>query len=368
MPAASGTDPLVCAVFPAPYDNNPYQSLLHEALGRRGVTITVPGPVREMWRLRERSTQVVHLHWLEYLLFSRRRVFMLPDWSFAAARALHLVAALAALRLRGIRTVWTLHNLRPHDPRHPKIEACAFRVVARVIDAIVVHSHFAAREASRTYGGQHKTHVLAMGNFGGSYAPSGRSRAEARLHLGLPSEGLVFLVFGAIRAYKRIPEIVEAFRAVAEPEHRLLVVGQANQESVCTAIRAAAGDDPRIMLRFGFVPNELVDDHFLAVDIMVLNYGEVFSSAALMLALSKGVPAVVPARGAADEATEATVRFSTGGLRAALEEAKTIDLEAMGEAALRTAARNSWDTMAEATAALYRNAVPDQTRASATSR
>lgn len=351
---------LVSAIFPPPYDNNPYQRMLHAALERRGVTITAPGSVRRMWRLRARRTHVVHLHWVEYLVFTDRRGRWLPAWFFPLLNAMHVVAAVTGARMRGIRVIWTMHNLRPHDPRHPRVEAAALRALALVAHAIVVHSRFAALQATEAYGTRvgRKLHVVRDGSFDAAYRPSGRTRAETRADLGLPADAFVYLVFGAVRRYKQIPRIIRAFATLENPDARLLITGQVNSSDLRAEIEALAADDERVVLRFGFVPDEEVDDQLRAADVLVIGYDEVFSSGALRLALGKGLPAVVPARGTAHEiASGAITTFEPRDLPGAIARVRCADLEDMALVARRLDAQHTWEAMAESTLALYRGPV-----------
>jgi glycosyltransferase involved in cell wall biosynthesis len=94
----------------------------------------------------------------------------------------------------------------------------------------------------------------------------------------------------------------------------------------------------------------------------------VFSSGALLLALSFGLPVVAPYVGTAAElvGTEAGELFRPGGLTAALGSARTADHPARAAAATAVARRYGWDRVGTETAALYR-AVATNTISSAKS-
>ena len=92
---------------------------------------------------------------------------------------------------------------------------------------------------------------------------------------------------------------------------------------------------------------------FGAADAFVLNYGEVFSSGALLLALAFGLPVIAPERGSATELAPppATVPFREGALTEALSRAR-VDYHARRAAARAASMVPSWDR----TAALLENA------------
>ena len=101
-------------VPPQPPGPTSYLTLLAAALERAGAQVTHVEPAA-LWRLgRQRSVDLVHLHWLEFIAPSA------PGARRGLARTLvrhaRLVAVLVWLRLRGVKIVWTVHNLRPHEP------------------------------------------------------------------------------------------------------------------------------------------------------------------------------------------------------------------------------------------------------------
>ena len=144
--------PLVCAVFPEPYDGNPYQSLLHDALERRGANVVAPGSPTPGWAIRGEGVQAVHFHWLENLIRSQRgRRVARATALFTAGRAVRRWRPSRSARSGG-PDLWTVHNLRPHEPRNRWIETASFWAFARVSHVLILHSSIAAERFQRTYG------------------------------------------------------------------------------------------------------------------------------------------------------------------------------------------------------------------------
>jgi glycosyltransferase involved in cell wall biosynthesis len=349
--------------FPAPgEDAPPYIDLLHGALARHDVALLPParlGPA--LARRGPRHPDAVHLHWIEYLV--RADGEGLQATARATARAARLMAALATLRRRGVGVVWTVHNLRPHEARRPRLEAAAMHATARVAHRIVVHSHHARERVASVYGQREKLEVVPHGHFIGRYPPARRSRDEARAAIGLAPGSFAFLVFGQVRRYKRVPETIAAFRALRRDDVALIVAGSAWDAQERAAVERAAAGDPRIVLRLGFVPDEDVAELHLAADAAVLAYRELFSSGALLLALSLGVPTVVPAYGSALEtaAAPAVQEFAEGGLADALEAMTRGDRERSYAAALAAARAADWEAIGARTAEIYRAAAREAT-------
>jgi glycosyltransferase involved in cell wall biosynthesis len=359
--AAPRTAPLRMASFPTP-DNPPapYLELLHAALASHSVDLV---PVARFNRSLARSgsgrPDVVHLHWIEYLVRSGGTGAS-ADIRAAVATA-RLTAALWALQRTGTAIVWTVHNLRPHESGHSRLEEAAMRATARFANKIIVHSEHARRQVERTYGHRSKLQIVPHGNFAGYYPPPRRSRHELRTSLGLSDDTFTFLVFGQVRRYKRIPETVAAFRRLRGTDVALIVAGSPSDPIERAAVEEAVDDDPRIRLRLDFVPDEEVTELHLAADAAVLGYREVFSSGALLLALSLGLPAVVPDRGSALEVAgpPAVELFKSGRLGDALNAVRAGDHARRRAAAQAAGDAADWDAIGRRTAAIYREAVAE---------
>ena len=105
-----------------------------------------------------RGPRILHLHFFDEL--TQR-----PSGRQTAVRSLLFLALLALLRLRGVRLVWTAHNLEPHELYHPTWGFLVYRLVARWSAAIIAHSRAArelleARYGAATVVGQPRREVL----------------------------------------------------------------------------------------------------------------------------------------------------------------------------------------------------------------
>jgi beta-1,4-mannosyltransferase len=352
--------PLRMAAFPTAEGSQPYLALLHSAVGRHGVEPVAAarlGP--SLARSGAARPDVVHLHWVEYLVRSGRAG---PASAVrAVARAVRLTLGLWALRRSGTAVVWTVHNLRAHERAYPRLEQAAMRITARLANHIVVHSEHARQQVARTYGHERKLDVVPHGNFVGYYPPPRRSREEVRAALGLSDDTFTFLVFGQVRGYKHIPDTVATFRSLQGSDVALIVAGSAWDAVERAAVEAAADHDPRVHLRLEFVPDEDVADLHGAADAVVLGYREVFSSGALLLALSLGLPVVVPHHGSALEVAEppAVEPFEPGRLVDALEAMRTGDAARRRAAARAAAEAAGWDAIGRRTVEIYRAAIAE---------
>jgi len=346
------------AHFPHDYgkDRASYLGLLWAALEREGVTVVPAARLTPRWVARQARVNVVHLHWLEFVVQSDPRP--VAGLVRTLARAGRLIAALTQLRRRGVAIVWTVHNLGPHEPVRPRLESTLGAAVMRLCDIAIVHSDYARRRVTERYRAEDKVVVVPHGNYIGAFPDDSRARKEIRRARALPEHAFVFLAFGQVRPYKRLGDLVSAFTALPGDDLRLVVAGQPTSGIEADRLEAAAGEDARVSLDFRRIPDDEITALHRAADAVVLAYEEVFSSGALLLALSYGLPVVAPGHGTAAEmvAPPGIEPFAPGGLTSALDRMRQGDRAARTRAAFEAAERCSWDQVGRATAAVYGHA------------
>ncbi|HET9986741.1 MAG TPA: glycosyltransferase [Longimicrobiales bacterium] len=322
-PAESRPAPLRVLAWPA-FKNrrrNPYNALLYEHLAALGVEVAE----YSAGRLLTGRFDVWHLHWPDSHLRERRR-------PLARLRLHALLRLMDVARLRGTRVVWTVHNLRSHEARHPALERWFWPEFTRRLDAFVSLSETgrgAARLAFPALADK-PGFVVPHGHYREVY-PNAVAREEARRRLGIDSGARVVAFIGLIRPYKNVPALVRAFREMDGSDLVLLVAGKPSDEEAAR-VPDAAGDDARVRCRLEFVPDDEVQLHLNAADLVALPYREVLNSGSALLALSFDRPVLVPDRGAMAELRQlvggAWVRtyegeLSAGELAAALAWART---------------------------------------------
>jgi beta-1,4-mannosyltransferase len=329
---------IIVAWPPAPALDHPYMELLRRALEAEGVVLdrgasfTIPW----LWRNRRR-VRALHFHWLHPLYRDPRPGVRLRG-------ALYVAARLIAARLMGYRLVWTVHNLMPHDGKHPRLDAWVRRWMARTAHALIVHGNAGAEAVAARWGRRERIRVALQGNYIGWY-PGGTSRAEARSRLDLPPDAFVFLCFGSVRANKGLHRLVRAFAARGRADERLVVAGPPLDPEAAKTLRAAGAGVPGIRLDLRRVPDAEVQPLFAAADVGVFPYEDILSSGAVELALSFGLPVVAPRLGCIPDMageTAGVLYDPPDGLAAALEKVRGIDLASAGREARRRAESHSW--------------------------
>jgi len=353
------------ASFPPVLDMNPYQRLLYDHLGTEGFELEPQARFALRWLIAARGrVTVLHFHWPEGLYTLGRG----PEWLRPAGSWAKLglfAVRLAAARALGYRIAWTIHQVYPHGSRGWGRDRLGSLVLGRAAHVLLGHDETTRLHAAAALG-QHAASRLALvphGSYVGVYPP-GRSRAEVRRRLGIADDTFVFLSFGELRAHKCWRLAIRAFRATARADTALVVAGLARNRELQTALRAEAGDDPRVHLLLDYVADEDVAELFGAADAAVVARDDGGTSGSLVLPLSLGVPVVAADCPAYRELTggEASGWLfrpgDEGSLREALEHAAADpdDARRRGSAALERARRLRWSDAAAQTARLLREA------------
>jgi glycosyltransferase involved in cell wall biosynthesis len=346
------------AVFPDMSAYNPYQALVQRALDKQGIEVVEAGArLTPRWVLgaQKRGVDAVHLHWLELLAFDPRRRF---SSVLDTIRTFRLCLALKLLRRSRLRLVWTVHNLKPHESAHPRLYRMLERAAAASADAVLVHSRYAAQMVERELRPRGRIEVGYHGSYLAWYPIAQESRDSLRSRYGLAPDSFVFLLFGQVRAYKRVAEAVRTFSDLDGAQLSLLVAGNPKDQPTREELEALAAKDGRVALQLRWIGDEEVEGVHRASDAIVLNYAEIFSSGALLLAWSLGRPVIAPTGGTTDELEPhgPIESFAPGGLGSAMTRAVERFGDGGGEPredALAAARRFDWDEMAERLRELY---------------
>lgn len=245
--------------------------------------------LREAWSMRP---DVIHFQW------SR-----LPLFDFPLIRA---------LKLAGIPIVHTVHNIVPHSATEGGVKT--HRRIYEAVDSIVVHTEGNRDEFRAIYPQipAERVHVVPMidSNSDDAEAQNGhvrRDKQEARDLLNLPLDAPIILFFGAIRHYKGLDLLIEAFKQahIVRPDLHLLIAGKLDptERALLPSAETLRGL-PNTTFHDGFVPSDDVWKYYTAADIVVHPYRQITQSAALISAMSFGRAVIVSDVGGMHEALD----------------------------------------------------------------
>jgi glycosyltransferase involved in cell wall biosynthesis len=348
--------PLRVLFMPVPRAGNPYLSELARGLAAHGVTVSTGRGYAQLLpflqaALKRPRPEIFHLHWTQpYLHWPRSsRLSRLLAW--------RLVFQLRVLRRRGVRIVWTVHNLGAHERGDKGAELHVSRRIAALCDALIVHCEEARRrvidELDVPAERRERVVVVPHGHYLDAY-PGGVTREQARSSLGLGNHERVLLLFGAMRAYKGAIQLLDAFRGIDDGNARLILAGAPFTDGLRRGIEAAAARDERVITRLQFVPDEDVPRLMRAADVAVVPFRDVLTSGSVALAMSFGLAVVAPRLGCLPESVADGGAFlydpaAPDSLAAALRDALAADLAAMGRRNLDHIGALPWELVAELT-------------------
>jgi beta-1,4-mannosyltransferase len=303
--------PLLLGCFPT-FGTNPYQALLYSAAREHGIAPVFMYGSSQLAELHALAAAglntVLHLHWLHVLT---REATSAEQARELAARAIEELDAYVAV---GGRIVWTVHNILPHDAKHEAVEVWLASQVASRSAAIHVMATNTVELVAPFYElPRDRVFVVPHPGFGRTYADS-ISRLDARHELGIDPDELVAAVVGAIRPYKGIDDLLDAW-ARFEPgsPKRLVIAGTPAPGPTVAALLERAALEPNVLLDARRLEPDELQLFLRAADVAVLPYKRSLNSSALLLALTFGLPVIVPEGGGLEEmADPAFARTFTG--------------------------------------------------------
>jgi len=333
-------------------EGHDYTTCLHAALRRAGVEV-LPARWSGRWLARHlRRGDALALDWPSFHYYAPGRAAR--TW-FGLAR---FAALLALLRLRGVRIVWTAHNLYPHDGgRALRAHRVGRRLVTGLASAIGVHGAAAAERVRGEFGvSAARLLPLEHGHWIGYY-PNAIARDAARARLGIAARDYVYLFIGICKPYKNLEALIAAHGELAD-DSRLWIAGHFQSDDYRARVtHAATAAGARVTVHAGHVAPGDLQLYLNACDAVVLPYREILTSGAAMLALSFGRPVIAPRLGALAELVtdDCGVLYdpgADGALSAAMRAARARTFDA---AALLARAREySWDRSAQTLAGWLR--------------
>ena len=303
-------------------ESNPYQYLLYSQIARLGPRVS---EFFNPWNWLRSPPDIVHLHWPEMPIGH-------PSPIRARVQLELLLNGIRACKARGARVIWTVHNLDAHEadensgtPFRRRLRRRIWKGVRAQLDGWIAHSEDSRAEAIVAHPWLERlpSTVIPHGHFRGEY-PDEVTRAEARATLGFTASDRILLCFGALRPYRNVAALLDAFRATAGDDLRLLVAGGARDPIFKEEIERIAARDPRVRLDLRHVPVAELQQHFRACDLVVLPYRDILNSGAALLALSFDRPVLLPHKGSMPE-LQRTV--GAGWIRLFRKEISSLELQ-----------------------------------------
>jgi glycosyltransferase involved in cell wall biosynthesis len=193
-----------------------------------------------------------------------------------------------AARARGIKVIYTVHNILPHEGQD-RLRSTYARLY-REIDHFICHDLPTKRQLSSEFGIDPE--CVSVIPHGPLFQELPRSRVGSRTMVGLPHAATVFLWQGIMRRYKGVPFLLRAWKKARESglEGVLAIVGT-GAEDILGEVRElvrSLGIASSVHLNLSFVSVEQLAAYHEAADILVYPYSSVTTSGALMTGIGYG--------------------------------------------------------------------------------
>lgn len=271
---------------------NPYQKLLYQGLHDRAEVVS--GSIEAALKLIDTKVApagkiTFHLHWLNALFIN--------VGTEAEAIKTDFLEKVRKFIWKGGRFVWTIHNTISHDTPFPDVERDLSTQLASIAHALHFHSAASIDEVAEAFPiPRDKVMIARHGNYIGVY-PDYITPEAARAELGFAPEDDVLVFTGQIRGYKGIDTLIAAFRRILadRPSLRLVLAGKPEGDPLDGHTPPLTEAERARILSVGrFVEDGELQVFLRAADIAVYPYEKILTSGSLLLALSYGVPSVIP--------------------------------------------------------------------------
>lgn len=203
---------------------------------------------------------------------------------------------LLALKLKGKRIVWTIHNIVSHA-KTPFYNKILFKLLARFSSVIHVMCEESVAIAHLEKF-ENKVRLIPHGDYYGSYPASD---LDVRQKFGIDAGAPILLFSGAIQPYKNIEVLVKAFKkAFAEASGSnqpvLLICGKVEPAAYADCIRNLVGDCSRVIFNPGFIPDEDLSAYVKSACVLTVpySYRSSLNSGTIPLAFSMGKTLICP--------------------------------------------------------------------------
>lgn len=279
---ASGVEPVTRWAHWPRRTESPYYSMFYGAMRAHGVETVSDLELSSHW-LRSTPAEAIHVHWPDGLWRQQGK------GAFARARGIwRLGRFLQSARTRGVRIIWTVHNLGPHEGGDA-IDRRGYRTLARSADLIICHGEWSAAEVRRIYDPAGTLIVMPHGNFEG-FHPAARPREETVAALGLEPDRPVVSCLGYLRKYKGLELACAAVARLDDVQ--LVIAGPRHPKYDLASLRHVVSTVRRAVLIDRRVSDQEFADFTAASDVSLLPYAAVTTSGVLVSSWSLGTPVV----------------------------------------------------------------------------
>lgn len=232
--------------------------------------------------------------WIAAGLFIKSDVVLINWWSpflFPIYFTIMLI-----LKLRGIKCVTTIHNIKFHESL--SLYEILNRLIVFFSDYLMVHGESNKHELVKLFKTKKKVGVIHHGILDLGQQTQ-QNQSQAREYFKFPKDKFTLLFFGAIRPYKGLEVFVDALKYItknADPSKFHAIIAGHPWYDVSDTLNEVnkISDKLSVTTYMKFVPDKDLPLYYYASDLTVLTYTEFNAQSGVAAeSLSYGVPMIV---------------------------------------------------------------------------
>lgn len=327
--------------------DNPYNYILYSGLQKLNVKVKGYSLKR---LLNPAGYDVLHYHWPENFVGAASKRAAYQGFAVFCLKLLYA-------KLWGKKIVWTVHNLAPHENRHPKLMKRFYAFLYKRVDGFISLTGAGAKEVAKNNVPSRKITVVPHPHYLTYYA-NDTTKEAARKKLNIPADKFVFLFIGQVRAYKNVTGLVKAFRQLNDPSALLVIAGKVHAD-VSTALKALTAGQANIKTFPAFINDDDLQHYLGCADLVVTPFTKVLNSGSVFLNLSFGRPALVPATESLQELQSEVggewVKTFSGELTAEHLKICREEMKQTAPAAKPDLSKFEWEAIAQQTKTVYQS-------------
>lgn len=272
-------------MYPKINESNKYNELFAESIEENGIEV-----VDYKWTLNKegfknisnmKKGDILHVHWPSHAYYRKENTKFFVKLTL-------MFFYIKMLKSRGIRFVWTVHNIFPHENKGIAIEKKIRKWLAKQSDLLFALGKTAKKNIISEFNvSPDKVKVIKHGHYYGKYE---RGNNDFRKKLNIAPDETVFLFVGQIKPYKGIEDLAEIFTSHEFEKSKLIIAGKPSNEMV-EYIKNV--EDDKIIKILEFINDQDMIDLIEASDFVVLPYKKITTSGSAILAASYGKPVII---------------------------------------------------------------------------
>jgi glycosyltransferase involved in cell wall biosynthesis len=325
-------------------EGNKYNQLLSDSIEKKGYSVI---HLKKKHLLFLKKRDVFHTHWPSGS-YRGKSIFQ------TIIKSALFIGTLLYLKLRGVKIIWTAHNVWPHSSGKTSFDKLMRTILAKFCSNIIVMGDSVVEEICANFKvSSNKVKVIPHGHYKDAYPCKG---TNIRKLLKIPEESFVFGFLGQISPYKGVNKLIESFKLIDNKNCYLIIAGRLSPEYKTNFLNDI--EHERIKVKIGFIEDEDIVDYVKAFDVMVLPYDKITTSGSAILSISFGIPVVAPKAGLLNQyiPKEAGILYegnSIESLRNAMANSIYLEKSQIKESCNKKLKELDWEKIAHQVVSLY---------------